>query len=500
MEQLPNLPQPAPGPAKSSGAPSAKDSTSSSQGDSFDQHLAKQAPRDAGRPDNRSSGEDPARPNQSDQGDRRSAEADGDRRKAAADDAKAAQAATGSDSLKEARQTLRNAEDPETRFQALLRLLKGGESVDKLAQLLNQGDGSGAKEMLSRLQQALQKNGGGPEAGGDGAQPGGGDLLALMQQLQQALTQRMEAAGLGPMQQQAQAQAASGKAAATAAGASGIQAVLGQLGMGQSGMGQQGQNPNSHAFHYQTLANGASGGDGRPGMLGQGATLQSLLQPVAGQGSNASGQGQSPLLASRDASGFAEALRGEQSRLGGEGREATLTRTDAASGNATQSTSHLPERSRGPGGTRLVQGEHTLQKATVKLAQEASDGQRDVRLKLNPPHLGQMRVELQMSDNRVNMVIHMDNRAAAQQLGDQLQNLRQAFQDQDLNLEDVQVEVGSDQDGQAQEDQSDFMAGNGSGGEGTNGPHGGQGDDDDGAAEADGQTIGLANDSLSLYA
>ncbi|HKJ89146.1 MAG TPA: flagellar hook-length control protein FliK, partial [Gammaproteobacteria bacterium] len=83
-------------------------------------------------------------------------------------------------------------------------------------------------------------------------------------------------------------------------------------------------------------------------------------------------------------------------------------------------------------------------------------------------NLGNMRVQLQVHDNKVQAIFHMDHRGAAHLLDGNMHHLRAALHGQNLELEDVQVQVGSD-GSQGQFDQGE----NGDHGPGQGGPDGG---------------------------
>lgn len=484
MEQLPNL---ATLPARQAEAPSAQSAPEKPDGEGgFDRQLEavarNQHPgREEGRQDSPASrGSDPERApaRETRQGEPVAVQG----REKGAEKEAAAQAELSDPRLQKALENLRTSEDPEARFQALLRLLNGGVAPQKLTQLLQAGDGGKGKELLEQLQAQLQAR-----QAQDKAEMGE-EMAALLQQMEQALQQHMQSGRRGSPVASTEKSGAEGKGGkAVAFGfVSTHSALAGSL--NGTGKTESLQQTNLKAATPWLTGNGASlSGQGQ----GQGATFQNLAQSLTGQGSSTEAS-----ASARENGGFAEALRGERASASSEGREGLASRLDGAQNPSGNNAS----KARGASSVRLVQGEQSVQRATVQIAKEASDGQRDVRIKLNPPHLGQMRVELQMSDNRVNAIIHLDNRAAAQQLGDQLQSLRQAFQDQNLDLEDVQVEVGSDQGQNPGEEGQDFLAGqdSGNGGPGGGDNSGSEGPEDGG--EGISHEVGLASDSLSLFA
>jgi flagellar hook-length control protein FliK len=140
-----------------------------------------------------------------------------------------------------------------------------------------------------------------------------------------------------------------------------------------------------------------------------------------------------------------------------------------------------------------------MQRALVQVAREGAEGHKEMRMRLNPPHLGDMRVEFQMQDNKAQLVFHVDSRQAASQLDQQMQHLRQALQDQDIDLDDVQVQVGGEDNPGSEggeggeEDSADDR------GSGTAVDLGGDGPAEGDSAEDD-RPVSIINGGLSLFA
>ncbi|MFA9461506.1 flagellar hook-length control protein FliK [Thiohalorhabdus methylotrophus] len=188
---------------------------------------------------------------------------------------------------------------------------------------------------------------------------------------------------------------------------------------------------------FQTGSNGSASGTGaQTPEHAKGATRMALegnSAQLAKAGANGAQQasGQTPA---------ADTKSGEASSQQRQSADAQMRMDGMGAGQQSPNTA----RTEAPSAPRQTQQSQTMNQAVVQVAKEAADGKRDVQIKLNPPHLGQMRVELQISDNKVNAIFHMDNRGAANLLDGQMQHLRTALQNQQLELEDAQVQVGGD--------------------------------------------------------
>jgi flagellar hook-length control protein FliK len=219
---------------------------------------------------------------------------------------------------------------------------------------------------------------------------------------------------------------------------------------------------------------------------------------TAGQGGQqGSGAGSGEAATGDNGKAFSEALsRADSGSARGDG--SNNARGDSAGGPSSLTAASRGGEAQSGQSARGSQGGVSVQRALVQVAREGAQGQKEVRMRLNPPHLGDMRVEFQMQDNKAQLVFHVDNRQAAAQLDQQMQTLRQALQDQQIDLDDVQVQVGGE-DSPGAQDQGE------EGDEQQDGSQRGQGValEGDGAGEAagaEGEPVNIINGGLSLYA
>ena len=231
----------------------------------------------------------------------------------------------------------------------------------------------------------------------------------------------------------------------------------------------------------------------RVSLAAQGDQQQNLSRAL-GNGEGVAVRAGSAQQGGAEARSFDAALQG-RGAIGGEAQGQADTGWSQA-GSATG-------RTEGSASLRQGQAQQPVNRAMVQVAQDAAGGKRDVKIKLHPPHLGQMRVELQVTDNKVQAVFHMDSRAAAGAVDGQMHALRQALQAQEMDLENVEVHVRDDgqpgQDGQAGENQARDQGEGRSGGQNGGRPGGGpSGDDEDGGGETIVSVPGPGD--LSLYA
>ncbi len=68
----------------------------------------------------------------------------------------------------------------------------------------------------------------------------------------------------------------------------------------------------------------------------------------------------------------------------------------------------------------------------------------EIRISLNPPDLGNLRIKLVVEGDRVNALIFAQNSEVGEMLGSQTADLRQSFLQQGLHLDDISVAVGGD--------------------------------------------------------
>ena len=95
--------------------------------------------------------------------------------------------------------------------------------------------------------------------------------------------------------------------------------------------------------------------------------------------------------------------------------------------------------------SRALGTEEAGEMERVELTRLSMKGQRgEVKMVLNPPSLGRLNVELNISDDRVSAVFHADSHAVKTVLEANVQNLREALSVQDLELEgfDVRTDEG----------------------------------------------------------
>jgi hypothetical protein len=205
-------------------------------------------------------------------------------------------------------------------------------------------------------------------------------------------------------------------------GGSGGSAGIGGLSLTALATGSGGQAQGAAAGQAPFLPQGS-----------QGASHEALAQLLGGQGQARGERGGEAQAKAQAARLGAEAADGP-AREGGPRLDASAGVSGNGNGSATRAADLQA--------ARAPQASQSVPKAMVQVAREAADGQREVRLKLHPPHLGQVRVELQMTDNRVQAIFHVDNRQAASLLDGQMHQLRTALQDHQLELEGSQVHLG----------------------------------------------------------
>jgi flagellar hook-length control protein FliK len=71
----------------------------------------------------------------------------------------------------------------------------------------------------------------------------------------------------------------------------------------------------------------------------------------------------------------------------------------------------------------------------------AMNGREELRLRLDPPHLGRMQVEIEMKNGRLSARIGVEHEAARQQVEQQLSSLREALEAQGLKPHSLEVNV-----------------------------------------------------------
>lgn len=327
---------------------------------------------------------------------------------------------------------------------------RGGQGSDIARELARLGlkeeqlEGKGGDRLLTMIQDLLSEGRAAGEGGGETGQTVL-DLLARFREgdSEAALAQLLRTDKAGSESDQAARLAAilSGKTGEAAPGsgkAGGDYGPLSALSVGAlppfgstgtpsaglSGMRSQpggGQGLDSLTY----LLNGQLQGQGGAGGRGEGAKGQVPDGGSRGPGNRLAGSE----VPGRDPTGREASARAE-SGMNGQGASSRLSSPSSA--------------------TRVVQGQQTVPQAMVQVAKEASDGQRHVRLQLNPPNLGQVRVELQMTDQRIQAIFHVDSRQAASLLDGQLNTLRNALQEQQLDLEDAQVQLSNPDSGEGE--------------------------------------------------
>ena len=126
------------------------------------------------------------------------------------------------------------------------------------------------------------------------------------------------------------------------------------------------------------------------------------------------------------------------------------TQTGAASSGASQgrgvSSADSSSGSRGPEGSSQeanVQRVRFIQRV-ARAFQTLRDGGGSIRLRLHPPELGSLRVELLVRDGALRARMEVENQAARTTLLEHLPMLRERLAQQDIRIEQFEVEIGQE--------------------------------------------------------
>ena len=223
-------------------------------------------------------------------------------------------------------------------------------------------------------------------------------------------------------------------------------------------------------------------------LVGDIAKLREKIQTSLGKGPNESGAAKTGENSTTPASAIADASAA-RTATGGEGSQSTfeqnlskqansakksaaettqpflVEQTARASASDTTSTSLVPKHLPPGGTTSELIGRQVLEKVHLQLSQ----GNREIKLRLWPEELGEVRLALKMNDNdkvHANMVV--ENDAVRQAILDATPQLRDALARHGLDLERLSVSV-SQKDAQQNADNGQGQSNKGSHRSGTKG-------------------------------
>jgi Flagellar hook-length control protein FliK len=87
---------------------------------------------------------------------------------------------------------------------------------------------------------------------------------------------------------------------------------------------------------------------------------------------------------------------------------------------------------------------YVIQQVGKQITKAVNNGDQVIRLKLKPPELGSLKIEMDVKDNILKLGLSLDNHSAKELLLSNVHELREALGDQGIKLEKIDIQVGYD--------------------------------------------------------
>lgn len=135
---------------------------------------------------------------------------------------------------------------------------------------------------------------------------------------------------------------------------------------------------------------------------------------------------------------------------------------EASQGNFTSSTAN-PSKAKSPADPEGSSQEVSVQRVrfvqrVARAFQTLQDGGGSVRLRLHPPELGSLRMELTVRDGLMRARMEVENNAARTAILEHLPMLRERLAQQDIRIEQFEVEIGGDSSGAGSQQPGESMS------------------------------------------